>query len=112
LPLDRKRLKASQDSIILTPKKLVNKSQAQFWSTEWQAAKREAGDDIASGRARELGKAHDLLNGIRNGLRHALQSRVASRAADQPEAGKRRGNVRRPLSGNLGPFVIKFVMNP
>ena len=34
------------DTVLLTPKQLVDKSQAYFWTEEWQAAEREADEDI------------------------------------------------------------------
>jgi len=43
-------VRVTDDSIVLTPKKLVDKSQAYFWSPSWQAAEREASEDIAAGR--------------------------------------------------------------
>jgi len=58
---DYVEVRVSEDSLILTPKRLIDKSQAYFWSPEWQAAEREASDDIASGRVREFGKVDDLI---------------------------------------------------
>ena len=57
-------VRVSQDSLILTPKKLVDKSQAYFWSSEWQAAEQEASEDIASGRVREFANADDLVTSL------------------------------------------------
>ncbi len=34
------------DTVVLTPKQLVDKSQAYFWTEEWQAAGWEADEDI------------------------------------------------------------------
>jgi AbrB family looped-hinge helix DNA binding protein len=48
-----------EDSLILTPKRLVDKSQAYFWSPEWQAAEGEASADFASGRVREFEKVDE-----------------------------------------------------
>ena len=59
----------SQDSLILTPKRLVDKSQAYFWSPEWQTAEREASDDITSGRVREFEKVDDLVAGLNKARR-------------------------------------------
>ncbi len=58
---DYVEVRVSEDSLILTPKKLIDKSQAYFWSPEWQAAEREASEDIALGRVREFKKADDLI---------------------------------------------------
>ncbi len=37
-------------SIVLRPKKLIEASQAWFWTDAWQAGEREASADIAAGR--------------------------------------------------------------
>lgn len=58
---DYVEVRVSQDSLILTPKKLIDKSQAYFWSPEWQAAEREASEDIVSGRVREFARVDDLI---------------------------------------------------
>lgn len=54
-------VRVTDDSILLTPKKLVDKSQAYFWTMEWQAAEREASEDIAAGRIHEAKNADDLI---------------------------------------------------
>jgi AbrB family looped-hinge helix DNA binding protein len=54
-------VRVAEDSIILTPKKLVDKSQAYFWSAAWQAAEREASEDIAAGRVHEAKDVDDLI---------------------------------------------------
>lgn len=54
-------VRVTDESIILTPKKLVDKSQAYFWSPSWQAAEREASEDIAAGCVREARNVDDLV---------------------------------------------------
>ncbi len=49
------------DQIVLTPKKVVDKSQAWYWTKEWQDAEREADADIAAGRVREFDNVEDLI---------------------------------------------------
>lgn len=49
------------DVIVLTPKKLIDKSQSYFWTAEWQAAEREASADIAAGRVCEFEDVEDLI---------------------------------------------------
>jgi AbrB family looped-hinge helix DNA binding protein len=39
-----------EDTIVLRPKKLIDASQAYFWTEDWQAAERQASADIAAGR--------------------------------------------------------------
>jgi len=56
-----------EDSIVLKPKKLIDKSQAYFWSPSWQAAEREAREDIAKGRVHEFADADQLIASLRKG---------------------------------------------
>jgi AbrB family looped-hinge helix DNA binding protein len=49
------------DEIVLRPKKLVDKSQAWFWSKAWQAAEREAEADIQAGRVHEFSNAEAAI---------------------------------------------------
>ena len=43
--------------IVLTPKKLVDASQAYFWTEEWQEDERRADEDIKSGRIKDFKSA-------------------------------------------------------
>jgi len=54
-------LQAVGDHLILVPKKLIDKSQAYFWTPEWQAAEREAQSDIDEGRIEEFESVDDLI---------------------------------------------------
>lgn len=58
---DYVQVRVTADSIVLTPKKLVDKSQTFFWSPEWQAAEREASEDIVAGRVRAAQDVDDLI---------------------------------------------------
>ncbi len=58
---DYLQVHVTADSIVLTPQKLVDKSQGYFWSAEWQTAERAASGDIAAGRVREAKNADDLI---------------------------------------------------
>jgi AbrB family looped-hinge helix DNA binding protein len=49
------------DTITLVPKRLVDKSQAYFWSEAWQQAEREASDDIAQDRVRSFSDVEALI---------------------------------------------------
>jgi bifunctional DNA-binding transcriptional regulator/antitoxin component of YhaV-PrlF toxin-antitoxin module len=55
------RAKVVGHSLVLTPKKIIDKDQAYFWSEEWQAAEREAEADIAAGRVRQFDNVEDLI---------------------------------------------------
>ncbi len=54
-------VEARDDEIVLRPKKLIDKSQAWFWSEAWQAAEREAEADIQAGRVHEFPNAEEAI---------------------------------------------------
>jgi AbrB family looped-hinge helix DNA binding protein len=49
------------DEIVLRPKRLIDKSQAWFWSEKWQAAERKAEEDIGAGRVHEFPTAEEAI---------------------------------------------------
>lgn len=49
------------DGILLRPMKLIEASQAWFWTPEWQAGERQADDDIAAGRVERYDSDEDFL---------------------------------------------------
>jgi AbrB family looped-hinge helix DNA binding protein len=55
------------DHLVLVPKKLIDKSQAYFWTPEWQMAEREAQADLDAGRVKELDSVDDLLAEMHSG---------------------------------------------
>lgn len=55
----------ANDSVLLTPKRLIDRSQAYFWTPEWQAAEREADQDIAAGRVYKYGDADSAIAALR-----------------------------------------------
>jgi AbrB family looped-hinge helix DNA binding protein len=55
------------EAIILTPKRLVDKSQAYFWSEAWQRAEREASQDIVDGHVRTFEDVDDLIRALEAG---------------------------------------------
>jgi len=60
-PGDYVELKVRDDSLVLTPKVLVDKSQAYFWTVAWQAGERQADADIAAGRVAAFDDVEDLI---------------------------------------------------
>jgi AbrB family looped-hinge helix DNA binding protein len=62
---DYMEVRVTDDTIILTPKTLIDKSQAYFWTPEWQAAEREASADIAEGCVEEYANVDDLVAGLK-----------------------------------------------
>jgi AbrB family looped-hinge helix DNA binding protein len=49
---------------VLTPKRLVDKDQAYFWSPQWQAAEREAEEDIKAGRVKTFPSVEELIQDL------------------------------------------------
>ena len=50
--------------IVLTPKKIIDKRDAWFWSGDWQKAEAEAQKDIDTGNVEEFDSVDDLLAGL------------------------------------------------
>ncbi len=51
--------------IVLTPKKLIDKRDAWFWTPEWQQAEAQAQKDIQEGNVREFESVDDLLGHLK-----------------------------------------------
>ncbi|MDO8579118.1 MAG: hypothetical protein Q7R50_08095 [Dehalococcoidales bacterium] len=49
---------------MLTPKKLVDKGQAYFWTKRWQDGEKEASDDIKAGRVKTFDSVDDLIKDL------------------------------------------------
>jgi len=47
--------------LVLRPQKLIDRDQAWYWTPEWQAAEREADQDIQSGRTRRFTDAEEAI---------------------------------------------------
>lgn len=47
--------------IVLTPKKIIDKRDAWFWSAEWQQAEAQAQKDIELGNTQEFDSVDDLI---------------------------------------------------
>ena len=54
-------IELTAEGILLRPKKLIDASQAWFWSAAWQAGEREASADIEAGRALTSASGADFL---------------------------------------------------
>ncbi len=54
-------VESRDEAIMLTPLVRVPKSQAYYWTPEWQAAERKADDDIKHGRVDSFGFMEDLV---------------------------------------------------
>ena len=51
-------------TITLVAKRLIDKTQAYFWTESWQQGEREASDDIAAGNLRAFDDAGDLVRAL------------------------------------------------
>ena len=49
---------------VLMPKKLVDKSQAYFWTKGWQEGERQADEDIEAGRVKTFDSVDDLIKDL------------------------------------------------
>ena len=49
------------DKIIIKPVLVIDRSQAWFWSKEWQAMERVADDDIKSGKVHQAKHLKELI---------------------------------------------------
>ncbi len=49
-PGDYFEVESTAEGILLRPKKVIDATQAWFWTPDWQTGEREASADIASGR--------------------------------------------------------------
>ena len=50
-----------EGQIVLTPKKIIDKRDAWFWTSDWQQAEAQAQRDIQSGNVSEFESVDDLL---------------------------------------------------
>lgn len=52
--------------IVLTPKKLVDASQAYFWTEEWQKGERKADEDIKARRVKKFKSMDEAVKYLEN----------------------------------------------
>ena len=58
---DPVEVEVREEGILLRPKKLIDASQAWFWSPEWQAGEAAADADIAAGHTRVHASTEEFL---------------------------------------------------
>ncbi len=49
------------EKALLMPKRLVDKSQAYFWTRRWQQGEKEADEDIKAGRVKTFDSVEELI---------------------------------------------------
>jgi antitoxin PrlF len=54
------------DGILLRPQKLIDATQAWFWTPAWQTGERQAEADHAAGRVESFGSGEELIDALRN----------------------------------------------
>ena len=59
------QLEETKTGVVLKPVKLIDPSQAYFWTKAWQAGEREADQDIRKGRIKAFKSAKELLRDLR-----------------------------------------------
>ncbi len=62
----------TSEGILLRPQKLIDATQAWFWTPEWQEGEREADADLAAGSTEFFGSGEELIEALR---RRAKRSR-------------------------------------
>jgi len=55
----------SQGRMRVERQKLVDKSQAYFWTKEWQEAEKEASEDIKAGRVKAFDTVEELFEDLK-----------------------------------------------
>jgi len=60
------RIQEAEEGVLLKPAKLVDPSQAYFWSKEWQAGEREAEGDLRRGRVKRFRSVKALMKDLRS----------------------------------------------
>jgi len=61
---DLVEIQVVDDRAVVTPKKLVDKSQAYFWTEKWQKGEAEAEADIKAGRVKTFDSVEQLLEDL------------------------------------------------
>ena len=62
-------VEATEDGLLLIPRKLISKDQSWFWTKEWQTKEKEADEAIARGETSEtFENAGDLIRLCRHSL--------------------------------------------
>ena len=61
---DLVEIEVVDEKAVLVPKKLVDKSQAYFWTKRWQEREKEADDDIRAGRVSVFESVDELVEDL------------------------------------------------
>jgi AbrB family looped-hinge helix DNA binding protein len=61
---DLVEIEIDDEKAVLVPKKLVDKSQAYFWTRKWQEGEQEADEDIKTGRVKTFNTVDELIEDL------------------------------------------------
>jgi AbrB family looped-hinge helix DNA binding protein len=61
---DYVEIRLEEGHLVLVPKQLIDKDQTWFWTEEWQAAEREAEDDLHAGRVKTFDTLDELITDL------------------------------------------------
>jgi len=64
---DLVEIEVVDEKAVLMPKKLVDKSQAYFWTKRWQEGEKEADEDIKAGRVETFDSVDELIGDLDKG---------------------------------------------
>jgi AbrB family looped-hinge helix DNA binding protein len=65
----------TSEGILLRPQKIIDSTQAWFWTPDWQAGEREAEADRAAGRAETFASEEEFLAALRKRAKRPRRSR-------------------------------------
>jgi AbrB family looped-hinge helix DNA binding protein len=61
---DLVEVEMTAEGILLRPKKVIDATQAWFWTPAWQAKEREADEDLAAGRLDRFESDEELMRAL------------------------------------------------
>ncbi len=65
----------TEEGILLRPQKIIDATQAWYWTPAWQAGEREAEADLAAGRVETFASGEDLIAGLKRRSKRAGRPR-------------------------------------
>lgn len=65
----------TDDGILLRPQKVIDATQAWFWTPEWQAGEQQADADLAAGRAETFESGEAFVGALRKIAKPASKRR-------------------------------------
>jgi AbrB family looped-hinge helix DNA binding protein len=65
----------TDEGILLRPQKVIDATQAWFWTPEWQAGERAADSDLAAGRSETFSSGEEFLGALRARSKPAARRR-------------------------------------